>query len=182
MSADTKGKPNRPQVICIVGRSRSGKTTLIEKLIPRLSARGYRTGTIKHHAHTDFDFDVPGKDSWRHARAGSEHVIIAAPGKIGSVEHTDGDPTLDELAGRMKNVDLILAEGYHWENRPKIEVLRSARSRDLRCEPGQLSAVMTDLDLDLPIPVFGLEDVEGLVDWLESTYLNPGRQVRESPA
>ncbi len=179
MQANTESPLSGPPLICVVGRSRSGKTTLIENLIPLLRARGYRIGTIKHHAHSDFDFDVPGKDSWRHANAGSEHVIIAAPGKIGSVERTDGDPALDELAGRMDDVDLIFAEGYHWEAKPKIEVLRSARSRELRCNPGQLSAVITDLPLDLPVPVFGLGEIEALADWLESTFLKPGGRAAE---
>ncbi|MBW2739455.1 MAG: molybdopterin-guanine dinucleotide biosynthesis protein MobB, partial [Deltaproteobacteria bacterium] len=35
-------------IICIVGKSESGKTTLIEKLIPELKKRGYRIGSIKH--------------------------------------------------------------------------------------------------------------------------------------
>ena len=173
MKAKAEKPSGRPPLICIVGRSRSGKTTLIEKLIPLLQVRGYRVGTIKHHAHPDFDFDIPGKDSWRHANAGSEYVIIAAPGKIGSVEHTDGDPALDELAGRMDDIDLILAEGYHWEAKPKIEVLRSDTSRELRCDQRELSAVVTDLSLDLPLPVFGLEEYDALADWLVSTFLKP---------
>jgi Ni2+-binding GTPase involved in maturation of urease and hydrogenase len=48
-----------PPVVSIVGRSKSGKTTLIEKLIPLLKARGYRVGTVKHHAHPGFDIDIP---------------------------------------------------------------------------------------------------------------------------
>ncbi len=70
-----------PQIICIVGRSQSGKTTLIEKLIPVLKNRGHRIGTIKHSQHI-FDFDKSGKDSWRHKDAGAETVIIASPGRI----------------------------------------------------------------------------------------------------
>jgi len=60
---------------------RAGKTTLMEVLIPELSRRGYRIATVKHHSHSGFEVDQPGKDSWRHARAGSVHVIIAAPDK-----------------------------------------------------------------------------------------------------
>jgi molybdopterin-guanine dinucleotide biosynthesis protein B len=179
MRVNSESSTGRPPLICVVGRSGSGKTTLIEKLIPLIRERGCRIGTIKHHAHPDFDFDVPGKDSWRYANAGSKHVIIAAPGKVGSVELTEGDLALDELALRMDGVDLILAEGYHWEAKPKIEVLRSTRSHELRCDPGQLSAVITDLPLDLPVPVFGLDDTEALADWLVSTFLSPARRAAE---
>ncbi len=158
-------------VLSIVGRSRSGKTTLIEAIIPKLQGRGWRVGTIKHHAHPDFDFDVPGKDSWRYARAGSEHVIIAAPGKIGSVEYMNEDPPLTQLIDRMHGVDLVLTEGYHWETWPKIEVLRTERSSELRCDPSELSAVVTDLDLHLQIPVFGFDEIDRLVDWIAVTFL-----------
>jgi molybdopterin-guanine dinucleotide biosynthesis protein B len=54
-------------IIAIVGRTNSGKTTLIEQLIPALARRGCRVATIKHHHHGDFEADHPGKDSWRHA-------------------------------------------------------------------------------------------------------------------
>ncbi len=77
-----------PQIICIVGRSQSGKTTLIEKLIPELKRRGYRIGTIKH-SHHIFDFDKTGKDSWRHKDAGAETVIVVSPGKIAMVKNDD---------------------------------------------------------------------------------------------
>jgi len=114
-----------PPVVSIVGRSGSGKTTLLEKLIPELKGRGYRIGTIKHHAHSGFEIDVSGKDTWRHAQAGSEHVIIAAPGKMASICFPEEDPSLDSLAAMMPDVDLILAEGYQWEDKPKIEVMRA---------------------------------------------------------
>jgi molybdopterin-guanine dinucleotide biosynthesis protein MobB len=55
-----------PPIVCIVGESKSGKTALIEKLIPELKSRGYRVATAKHAAH-GLAFDKPGKDSWRHA-------------------------------------------------------------------------------------------------------------------
>ncbi|RPI82218.1 MAG: molybdopterin-guanine dinucleotide biosynthesis protein B, partial [Chloroflexi bacterium] len=69
-------------LITVIGKSGSGKTTLIERLIIELSKRGYRLATVKHHSHSGFDIDFPGKDSWRFARAGSCHVVIAAPDKI----------------------------------------------------------------------------------------------------
>jgi molybdopterin-guanine dinucleotide biosynthesis protein B len=161
----------RPPVVSIVGRSGSGKTSLLEKLIPELKGRGYRIGTIKHHAHPGFEFDVPGKDTWRHAQAGSEHVIIAAPGKVASICFPEEDPNLDTLAARMPDVDLILAEGYHWEDKPKIEVLRAARSTELRCAPEELLAVVTDMTLDVPVRCFDLNDVVGIADLLEHHFV-----------
>ena len=103
------------QMISIVGRSQSGKTTLIEKLIPELKRRGYRVGTIKH-SHHIFDFDKTGKDSWRHKDAGAETVIVASPGKIAMVKN-DYRGSLDDLKNFFDDLDLVITEGYKKENK-----------------------------------------------------------------
>jgi molybdopterin-guanine dinucleotide biosynthesis protein B len=159
-----------PQVICIVGRSQSGKTTLIEKLIPVLRNKGYRIGTIKH-SHHIFDFDKSGKDSWRHKDAGAEAVIIASPGKIAMVKN-DHQGTLDSLVEYFSDLDLVITEGYKGARKPKIEVVRAARHDDaLLREDSHLVAVVTDADLKIEQPVFGLEDIDNLADFIEEQYL-----------
>ena len=159
-----------PQIICIVGRSQSGKTTLIEKLIPELKHRGYRVGTIKH-SHHIFDFDKSGKDSWRHKDAGAETVIIASPGKIAMVKNDD-QGTLEGLQNFFDDLDLVITEGYKGEDKPKIEVVRSARHSDaLLKEDRHLVAVVTDIDLSLQVPVFGLDEIDQLANFIEQKYL-----------
>ena len=159
-----------PQIICIVGRSQSGKTTLIEKLIPVLKNKGYRIGTIKH-SHHIFDFDKSGKDSWRHKDAGAETVIIASPGKIAMVKN-DHAGTLESLQHYFDDLDLLITEGYKGADKPKIEVVRAARYGDaLLRDDGYLAAVVTDAELDIDRPVFGLEDVENLAEFIEKHYL-----------
>jgi molybdopterin-guanine dinucleotide biosynthesis protein B len=159
-----------PQIICIVGRSKSGKTTLIEKLIPVLIRKGYRVGTIKH-SHHIFDFDKIGKDSWRHKDAGAETVVIASPGKIAMVKN-DHRGTLESLQDYFDDLDLVITEGYKRALKPKIEVVRSARhSEALLLDDPYLVAVASDVDLELEIPVFGLEDIDPLADFIEKRYL-----------
>ena len=159
-----------PQVICIVGRSQSGKTTLIEKLIPILKNKGYRIGTIKHSHHV-FDFDKFGKDSWRHKDAGAETVIIASPGKIAMVKN-DHDGTLEGLINYFDDLDLLITEGYKSARRPKIEVVRAARHHNaLLRDDDCLVAVVTDAGLDVDVPVFGLEDIDKLADFIEEHFL-----------
>ena len=159
-----------PQMISIVGRSQSGKTTLIEKLIPALKQRGYKIGTIKH-SHHIFDFDKTGKDSWRHKDAGADTVIIASPGKIAMVKnHYLG--SLDGLQKFFDDLDLIITEGYKKEDKPKIEVVRAARHADVLLEHDKhLVAVVSDVELQLNVPVFDLEDVDRLADFIEKKYL-----------
>ena len=159
-----------PQMISIVGRSQSGKTTLIEKLIPALKRRGYKIGTIKH-SHHIFDFDKTGKDSWRHKDAGAETVIIASPGKIAMVKN-DYRGSLDGLQRFFDDLDLIITEGYKKEDKPKIEVVRAARHADVLLENDKhLVAVVSDVELQLNVPVFDLEDVDRLADFIEAKYL-----------
>ena len=159
-----------PQMISIVGRSQSGKTTLIEKLIPALKRRGYKIGTIKH-SHHIFDFDKTGKDSWRHKDAGADTVIIASPGKIAMVKN-DYLGSLDGLQRFFDDLDLIITEGYKKEDKPKIEVVRAARHADVLLENDKhLVAVVSDVELQLNVPVFDLEDVDRLADFIEEKYL-----------
>ncbi len=117
-------------VVTLIGKSGSGKTTLMEGLIPELSRRGYRIATIKHHSHSGFEVDREGKDSWRHSRAGSVHVIIAAPDKIASYRNLKQELTLAEIVKEVQEADLILVEGYRQAELP------FARSHALRGQPG----------------------------------------------
>ena len=126
-------------IVSVVGRSDVGKTTLLEKLIPELKRRGYRVATVKHHAHPGFEIDQPGKDTWRHAQAGSDHVIIAAPDKVASIRRVDREPTLDEITAGITDVDIILAEGYKWADYLKIEVVRCVRSQAPICKRASYS-------------------------------------------
>lgn len=163
--------PSTP-ILCIVGRSGSGKTTLLEKLIPELKRRGYRVATIKHHFHPGFEIDQPGKDSWRHAQAGSDHVFLVASDKVASIRRVDQEPTLDEIAATIRDVDIILAEGYKWVDRPKIEVVRAVRSTEIFSSPEDLLAIVSDLALPVgDVPHFELDDVPGLVDLIERHFL-----------
>jgi molybdopterin-guanine dinucleotide biosynthesis protein B len=158
-------------VVSIVGHSHAGKTTVMEKLIAELKRRGYRVGTVKHHSHGDFEIDRPGKDSWRHAQAGSDHVVIASPVRLASVRRLSRELTLDEIAAEFSDVDIILTDGFKHENKPKVEVSRQAVSPELLCQPEELIAIVTDQPFPVEVPQFDLEDIAGLTDTIERLYL-----------
>jgi molybdopterin-guanine dinucleotide biosynthesis protein B len=151
-------------IITVIAKSGSGKTTFLEKLIHTLTERGYRLATVKHHSHSGFEVDQPGKDSWRHAKAGSRHVIIAAPDKIASYRLLDHELTLDEVVREVSGVDLILVEGYKQANKPTIEIVRREVGIDLIGDPSQTLAIVTDTPLQVPIPQFDLDDAAGVAD------------------
>lgn len=153
-------------ILSIVGKSGSGKTTLLEKLIAELKRRGYRVATIKHHAHPGFEIDQPGKDTWRHAQAGSDHVVIAAPDKIASIRRLEHELTLDEIAATIIDVDIILTDGFKRAGKPALEVARAENGMDLVSERDKLVAVATDGQLAVAVPQFGLDDIARIVDWV----------------
>jgi molybdopterin-guanine dinucleotide biosynthesis adapter protein len=159
-------------ILAIIGKSGSGKTTLLEKLIPELKRRGYRVATIKHHAHAGFEIDQPGKDTWRHAQAGSDMVVISAPDKLAMIEKLESELSLDEIASRISGVDIILTEGFKKAGKPAIEVLRAGRSLERLSDPGQLAAIASDVPLEAPVPVLDLNDAVGIANFIEDRYLS----------
>ncbi len=118
-----------PPVVAVTGYKNVGKTTAIERLLQELVTRGYRVGTLKH-CHCAFDVDRPGKDSWRHRRAGSMGTAVIGPEGFALVR--DGEPDPREAAAWLfPDADLVLAEGFHWYALPRIEVHDAAgASRD----------------------------------------------------
>lgn len=158
-------------VVTIIGKSGSGKTMLMEKMIGELKDRGHNIGTLKHHSHAGFDIDRPGKDSWRHAKAGSDHVIIAAPDKIASYRLLDQELEFEEVITEFEDVDVVLVEGYKSANRPSIEVIREENGLELISDPEQRLAIAADAKLDTDVPLFDLNDVQGMADLVEERFL-----------
>jgi len=159
-------------IVSIVGTSDSGKTTLIEKLVPELVRRGYRVATIKHDVH-GFEVDREGKDSWRHKRAGAHTVVISSPQKLALIRDVDHDAELAELRDKyIQDVDVILSEGFKRNPQPKIEVFRKERKRELLCaKEDNLLAIATDTPFQIGVPTFDLDDARGLVDLIEERFL-----------
>jgi molybdopterin-guanine dinucleotide biosynthesis protein B len=159
-------------ILSVVGRSDSGKTTLLEKLIRELSARGRRVGTIKHHYHGPVTVDVPGKDSWRHRQAGAVAVALLSPATLFVVRESPSGLSLESLVHRgLFGVDLVLTEGFKAGPMPKIEVNRRAQRAPLLCGPAdRLVAVVSDWETGAPVPHFGLEDVVPLADFVEREH------------
>ncbi|WP_395664779.1 molybdopterin-guanine dinucleotide biosynthesis protein B [Methylocella sp.] len=151
------------RVIGFSGWSGAGKTTLIVKLIPYLTARGVSVSTLKH-AHHNFDVDRPGKDSFRHREAGAREVLIASARRFALMhENPDGgEPRLAELLARLSPVDLVLIEGYKRDMHAKIEVSRAANGKPpLHPEDPTVRALISDAPGPAALPWAHLDDVAG---------------------
>ena len=164
-----------PPVVSIVGKSESGKTSLVEKLVRELKSGGYRVATIKHTPH-GMDFDVPEKDSWRHIQAGSEATIISSPDKIVLIKPITPETTLDEIVRTFgEDYDIILAEGFKKDNAPKIEVHRKGGEPPL-ADLKKLIAIVTDEPLETKARQFSPDDVKKLADLLVKGFIEPQRE------
>lgn len=156
-------------VVSVVGKSDVGKTTMLEKLIQEGKRRGWRIATVKHDVH-GFDMDKPGKDTWRHAQAGADMVVISSPHKIALLETVDEDKPLEDVLGRIRGFDLIFTEGYRRADKAKIEVCRSAMDRELLCEPHELLAIASDIQFNNGVPCYDLDDATGLCDLIAQKF------------
>jgi len=158
-------------LVTVIGKSGCGKTTMLEKLVAEFKSRNYKLATIKHHSHRGFDIDKPGKDSWRFAQAGSDHVVIASPDKIASYRNIACELSLDEISASISDVELILVEGYKQAEKPALEVVRLANSQELIGSEEQRFAVAADFPLNLDVPQFGLNDVRRIADLIEKRFM-----------
>ena len=163
-----------PPVVCLVGTSNSGKTTLLTRLIRILKQRGFKVGTIKHHLHP-FDIDHEGKDSWQHQQAGAEATIITGPRQTALIKKTSEQMDPGEIINHyLGDMDLVLIEGFKQSRFPKIEVHRQAQREELICRgekhDSRLIAVVSDREWDIAVPVFPLDADNRLADFILSYF------------
>lgn len=111
-----------PKVLQIIGFKNSGKTTLICRLIEKLSDQGVKVGTIKHDGH-DFEMDQQGTDTWLHRQSGAKTVAITSDFR--SAWFTDQPMSMEELLQQMTGVELVLVEGFKQENGDKLILART---------------------------------------------------------
>lgn len=156
-------------IIGIVGWKNSGKTTLVEKLVRELTARGYRVSTVKH-AHHDFDIDHPGKDSYRHRAAGAHEVVVASAQRWALLHEQRGaqEPPLAELLSHLAPCDIVLVEGFKHGAHRKIEVRRKESCGPLLADgdPAIVAVATDDPALAGGHRVLPLNDIVAVSDFI----------------
>lgn len=161
-------KPNNPAVIAISGVKNSGKTTLIEGLLPHLTKLGLTVAVIKHDGHS-FSPDNPTTDTGRHLQAGACGTGIFDSEKCQIVLEGTFDETY--FFPLFPHAHLILLEGFKHSHWPKLEVVRQGNSSALVCDPATLLGVVTDgPSLTHQVPTFHLDDLAGIALFL-STHI-----------
>ena len=160
-----------PKLIALVGPSNSGKTTLLEKLIPALQARGLRVGVVKNDAH-GFKIDKEGKDTDRLFKSGAAGVLIHSPEELAFRRVSDPTQPLQEIADHFfADCQLVLIEGGKHTPFAKIELWHSARhAAPLDPAPAGRVAFVSDVPVDAAtagdLPTFDWNDLDGIRDFV----------------
>lgn len=159
--------------------SGTGKTTLLETLLPRLRERGWPTAVIKH-AHHAFDIDQPGKDSHRLRQAGAMPMVVASGQRFALMMETphQQEPDLPMLVAQVASFApaLIVAEGFKSWPIPKLELHRGASDQPLLAEhdarvqavafkPDEVSAEFLSR-LPRDVARLDLDDHESILNWI----------------
>ena len=162
--------------------SGTGKTTLLEKLLPLLSERGISVAMIKH-SHHDFEIDKEGKDSYRLRKAGAKQMLIASAYRSALITEKDGEkePELDDLIQQIdyKNIDLLLVEGFRHVAFPKIELHRPSLGKQLLFPHDNSIIALASDDANQiipnqsvpPLPVLSLNDANSIADFIQDRFL-----------
>ncbi|MGG5835436.1 molybdopterin-guanine dinucleotide biosynthesis protein MobB [Huaxiibacter chinensis] len=159
-------------VLAIAAWSGTGKTSLLKKLIPALCSKGIRPGLIKH-THHNMDVDKPGKDSYELRKAGAAQTMVASTQRWALMTETPEKRPLNLgwLVSRMDHsaLDLVLVEGFKHEDVAKILLFRRDAGHDVSelTMDQHVIAVASDVDISLSVPVLDLNNIEGIVDFIE---------------
>lgn len=161
------------KILAISGKKNSGKTTLIEKLIPILSGRGIRTAIVKHDGHS-FDADVKGKDTYRFFHAGACGTAIFDSQKYMVVKKESVSEEF--LMKFFADADLLILEGFKWTDWPKFEIVRKGISETHICKEESIIGILSDFGYSVRgIPSYNLNDTQKIADIIEN-YVHGGEQ------
>lgn len=181
-------KPS-PPVFGVTGWKNSGKTTLSERIIAELTARGFAVASVKH-AHHSFDIDKPGTDSFRHRQAGARETAIVGGARWAVMHELRGDeePSMGQIIARLSPCDIVIVEGYKRESHPKIECRRAQarKGEPMTLSDMHIAAIATDTGAagegtnPDALPVFHLDDIAAICDFVTATCGLPARRAHAS--
>ncbi|WP_261904090.1 bifunctional molybdopterin-guanine dinucleotide biosynthesis adaptor protein MobB/molybdopterin molybdotransferase MoeA [Vibrio fortis] len=188
---DSKQRPNLP-LLGFAAYSGTGKTTLLEALLPMLTESGLRIGVLKH-AHHDFDVDKPGKDSYRLRKAGAGQMLISSRKRyVLMTETPEAEADFDYLLTRFntEKLDLILVEGCKNIAFPKIELHREEIGKPwLYSNDNNIIAIAADTQVESDLPQMSINDLEAIRDFIinytkdfKPTFVSCQSKAEKAPA
>lgn len=160
-------KKTTPRILSIIGKSDSGKTTLILKLLPALKRKGYKVAVAKH-CPRGFDLDLKGKDSFKFTQAGGEATFLSSPDTVALIRPKKGASNIKENLGNyFSDFDLVLMEGYNSDSGiKKMQVFRKIIGGPV-LSSREIIGYVSDDSLRTDKPVHGADDIQGIVSFIE---------------
>ena len=159
-------------VIGVMAKSGTGKTTLLRALLPLLRGAGLRVACVKH-THHHIDIDKPGKDSHTLRAAGAQQMLLASPGGwalMVDAPATDGDDFTTLVRHlQLRSLDLVLVEGFKFEDFPKLALHRYDLVGPLTPLADDTVLAIATNQTPLPaaaVPVFALDDAAAIAAFI----------------
>lgn len=157
------------KIIAFVGGSNSGKTTLIQKIVPELKKRGYSLCVIKH-IHGDLQLDKKGKDTQKFAKAGADMVMMQNKDTLAMVKKLKKEEKIEEIIKKYAlGYDLVIVEGFKKSNLPQVWVY--SENTDVKINRKKIIAVVGKKVTGLNAPVFGKRDFKKIADFIEKRII-----------
>lgn len=161
---------SRQRIITIVGKSNSGKTTLVEKLIKHYKSEGCKVSALKSMRH-DFQIDHEGKDTWRYREAGVFSAAITNGRTMAFVSDIEDEYTPLDIAHRyFPDSDIIIIEGYKESRGSKIEVIGDSTEEPLFMNDDTVKIIVTDRNITADLPVIRRDDINSLINEIEKLF------------
>ena len=165
-SAEKAACPGRPALVAVVGKSHTGTTALVDKIVPELVKLGLRVGTVTFGAH-GCEIECRVTDSSLRGRASAPARVAASSEPSAVPARPDGAMPPAALVRRFSGaVDIIVAEGHGSTVPHRVELLRAGVGHTE--PPGgsdEAMVVVPDVELDREHS-FGLDDAAGLARFL----------------
>ncbi len=157
-------------MFAVTGYSGTGKTELIEQLVPALKQRGYSVAVVKS---SKEDVRPPkGTDTFRHLRASASPVVLLGPTTTTVRYHRRLDST--ELFNGIE-VDFILLEGFKSVALPRVLCIGDKELNKSRIPEGTYAIIIwkkTDLEERINLPVLQSDETERIVSLIEATAMD----------
>jgi molybdopterin-guanine dinucleotide biosynthesis protein B len=133
-----------PPIVAVVGSKNSGKTSVIQFLISKLSLEGFKVGSIKHIYDPDFSIDTVGKDTWRYAQAGAKVIVSVASSEMAIIKKAntfqrDLDKIVSTLSG--EELDIIFLEGFRTQIAKRNDIFKIITAKTVE----ELTEAMRDI-------------------------------------
>ncbi len=153
-------------IIAISGFKNSGKTTVIQNLIPFLTKQNLKVATIKHDGH-DFEPDVPDTDTFKHRKSGATGVAIFSDRQF--MVTKEASVGVSDILTYFAEYDIVLLEGLKNSNYDKLEIVRSEVNTESYCKNNVLGYI-TNVDISTTLPMFNLDDYSSIANFIIDKY------------